>query len=98
MQVSEEGSKSTPEHVAGGFVSTFAAWEGLTGTALRDREEEVVRLISHGSSNKQIAARLAPSTNKVFKTIPFLPEVALKTSYLNDVRFDPQKGKGGART
>jgi sugar lactone lactonase YvrE len=34
-------------------------------------------------------------TNKVFKTIPFPPEVALPTTYLNDVRFDLRKGKAG---
>jgi sugar lactone lactonase YvrE len=35
------------------------------------------------------------STDKVFKVIPFPPEVALKTTYLNDIRFDLRKGKGG---
>jgi sugar lactone lactonase YvrE len=35
------------------------------------------------------------ATNKVFKTIAFPPEVALKTTYLNDVRFDLRKGKAG---
>jgi sugar lactone lactonase YvrE len=35
------------------------------------------------------------ASNKVFKTIPFPPEVALKTMYLNDVRFDLRKGKSG---
>jgi sugar lactone lactonase YvrE len=34
-------------------------------------------------------------TNKVFKTISFPEEVALKTTYLNDVRFDLGRGKGG---
>jgi sugar lactone lactonase YvrE len=34
-------------------------------------------------------------TNKVFKTIPFPPEVALPTTYLNDIRFDLRKGKAG---
>ncbi len=34
-------------------------------------------------------------TNKVFKTITFPPEVALKTTYLNDIRFDLRKGKAG---
>jgi sugar lactone lactonase YvrE len=35
------------------------------------------------------------ASNKVFKTIAFPPGVALKTTYLNDVRFDLRKGKGG---
>jgi sugar lactone lactonase YvrE len=35
------------------------------------------------------------ATNKVFKTITFPPEVALKTTYLNDIRFDLRKGKAG---
>jgi len=35
------------------------------------------------------------SKNEVFKTIGFSPDVALKTSYLNDVRFDLTKGKDG---
>ena len=35
------------------------------------------------------------ASNKVFKTITFPPEVALKTTYLNDVRFDLRKGKAG---
>src|SRR5205823_10163215 len=34
-------------------------------------------------------------SNKVFKTIPFPPEVALKTTYLNDVRFDLRRGRAG---
>lgn len=34
-------------------------------------------------------------TNKVFKKILFPTTVALKTSYLNDVRFDLRRGKGG---
>ena len=34
-------------------------------------------------------------TNKVFKTITFPPEVALATSYLNDVRFDLRRGEAG---
>jgi sugar lactone lactonase YvrE len=34
-------------------------------------------------------------TNKVFKTITFPPEVALPTSYLNDVRFDLRRGEAG---
>lgn len=35
------------------------------------------------------------ASNKVFKTIAFPPEVALKTTYLNDIRFDLRKGKAG---
>jgi sugar lactone lactonase YvrE len=35
------------------------------------------------------------ASNKVFKTITFPPEVALQTSYLNDVRFDLRKGNAG---
>ena len=35
------------------------------------------------------------STNSVLKTIFFPPDVALKTSYLNDVRFDLRKGREG---
>jgi len=35
------------------------------------------------------------ATNKVFKTITFPPDVALKTTYLNDVRFDLRKGTAG---
>jgi sugar lactone lactonase YvrE len=42
---------------------------------------------------KLVGADLA--SNRVFKTITFPPEVALKTSYLNDVRFDLRKGKAG---
>jgi sugar lactone lactonase YvrE len=34
-------------------------------------------------------------TNQVFKQIVFPPTVALKTSYLNDVRFDLRRGKAG---
>ena len=34
-------------------------------------------------------------TDKVVKTIAFPKDVALKTSYLNDVRFDLRKGKAG---
>ncbi len=34
-------------------------------------------------------------TNKVFKTIRFPREVALETTYLNDIRFDLRRGKGG---
>jgi len=35
-------------------------------------------------------------TNSVFKTIQFPDNVAFKTTYLNDVRFDLRRGKGGA--
>ncbi len=35
------------------------------------------------------------STNKVFKTISFPENVALKTTYLNDIRFDLRRGQGG---
>ena len=35
------------------------------------------------------------STNKVFKTIAFPDNVALSTSYLNDVRFDLRRGEAG---
>lgn len=35
------------------------------------------------------------ATNKVFKTIALPRDVALKTTYLNDVRFDLRRGKGG---
>jgi len=35
------------------------------------------------------------STNKVFQTIRFSKEVALETSYFNDVRFDLRRGKAG---
>lgn len=52
-------------HVAGGFVSTATAREGLSGSELSDREEEVVRLIAEGYSNKQIAARLTLSVKTV---------------------------------
>jgi sugar lactone lactonase YvrE len=34
-------------------------------------------------------------TNSVFKTIGFSPQVAFRTSYLNDVRFDLRRGKAG---
>jgi sugar lactone lactonase YvrE len=33
--------------------------------------------------------------NQVFKQIIFPPTVALKTTYLNDIRFDLRRGKGG---
>lgn len=35
------------------------------------------------------------STNRIHKTIHFGPDVALPTSYLNDVRFDLRKGRDG---
>jgi sugar lactone lactonase YvrE len=34
-------------------------------------------------------------TNRVFKTILFPPSVALKTTYLNDIRFDLRRGRSG---
>ena len=34
-------------------------------------------------------------TNRVFKTIVFPSNVALKMTYLNDIRFDLRRGKGG---
>jgi sugar lactone lactonase YvrE len=33
--------------------------------------------------------------NRIFKTILFPQEVALKSTYLNDIRFDLRRGKGG---
>ena len=35
------------------------------------------------------------ATNRVFETIVFPPEVALPTTYLNDVRFDLRRGEAG---
>ena len=35
------------------------------------------------------------ATNQVFKTILFPEDVALKTTYLNDIRFDLTRGKAG---
>ncbi len=35
------------------------------------------------------------ASDKVFKTITFPPDVALATSYLNDVRFDLRRGEAG---
>ena len=35
------------------------------------------------------------ATDKVFKTITFPEDVALSTSYLNDVRFDLRRGEAG---
>jgi len=35
------------------------------------------------------------TTNKVVKTVPFPEDVALKTTYLNDVRFDLRRGAAG---
>ncbi len=34
-------------------------------------------------------------TNRIFKTIVFPSEVALRTTYLNDIRFDLRRGAGG---
>ncbi len=34
-------------------------------------------------------------TNKIFKKILFPPDVALPTTYLNDIRFDLKRGTGG---
>jgi len=42
---------------------------------------------------KMVAVDL--KTNKVVKTIAFPPEVATPMTYVNDVRFDLRKGKGG---
>lgn len=35
------------------------------------------------------------ASNRIFKTIVFPPDVALKTTYLNDIRFDLRRGKAG---
>jgi sugar lactone lactonase YvrE len=45
------------------------------------------------TGSKLVGVDLA--TDKVFKVIPFPPEVALPTTYLNDIRFDLRKGKSG---
>lgn len=34
-------------------------------------------------------------TNRIFKTIVFPPDVALPTTYLNDIRFDLRRGEAG---
>jgi DNA-binding NarL/FixJ family response regulator len=49
----------------GGLVSSAGARAALTGTELSEREEEVVRLIAEGFSNKQIASRLTLSVKTV---------------------------------
>jgi DNA-binding NarL/FixJ family response regulator len=51
--------------VVGSFVSKQSATEVSKGTGLSDREEEVVRLIAQGYSNKEIAARLTLSVKTV---------------------------------
>jgi hypothetical protein len=35
------------------------------------------------------------ATNKVVRTILFPPDVVLRNTYLNDIRFDLRQGKGG---
>ncbi|VTR91626.1 Major royal jelly protein OS=[Oscillatoria] sp. PCC 6506 GN=OSCI_3800088 PE=4 SV=1: MRJP [Gemmata massiliana] len=45
------------------------------------------------SGPKLVGVDLA--TDKVFKVIAFPPDVALPTTYLNDIRFDLRKGKAG---
>jgi DNA-binding NarL/FixJ family response regulator len=79
-------------HVAGGFVSAAAAKEALSGTALSDREEEVVRLAAEGYSNKQIAARLGLSV----KTVETYKARSLEKLGLRDridlVRYARQQG------
>jgi sugar lactone lactonase YvrE len=37
-----------------------------------------------------------PESDEVVRTIPFPPDVALQTTYLNDIRFDLRRGEGGA--
>jgi two-component system response regulator NreC len=51
--------------VVGAFVAKQGANEILQGADLSDREEEVVRLIAQGYSNKEIAARLSLSVKTV---------------------------------
>jgi DNA-binding NarL/FixJ family response regulator len=51
--------------VVSGFVRKPGAKEALEGTDLSEREEEVVRLIAQGYSNKEIAARLSLSVKTV---------------------------------
>ena len=53
----------------------------------------LVRRLQGGECLAAVGIDLA--TNRVVKAIPFSPDVALKTTYLNDVRFDLRKGKGG---
>lgn len=78
--------------VAGGFVTAAAAKEALTGTDLSDREEEVVRLIAEGFSNKQIATRLSLSV----KTVETYKARSLEKLGLRDridlVRYARQRG------
>jgi DNA-binding NarL/FixJ family response regulator len=78
--------------VAGGFVTAAAAREALTGTDLSDREEEVVRLIADGFSNKQIATRLSLSV----KTVETYKARSLEKLGLRDrielVRYARQRG------
>jgi DNA-binding NarL/FixJ family response regulator len=51
--------------VVGSFIRKPGAKEALPGTGLSEREEEVIRLIAQGYSNKEIAARLALSVKTV---------------------------------
>lgn len=48
---------------------------------------------THPGGPKLVAVDLA--TDRVIRTIPFPATVALPTSYMNDVRFDLKRGKGG---
>ena len=79
-------------HIASSFVSLADTRKALTGTELSDREEEVVRLISEGFSNKQIAARLGLSV----KTVETYKARSLEKLALRDridlVRYARQQG------
>ena len=79
-------------HVAGGFVSAAAARKALAGTEPSDREEEVVRRIAEGFSNKQIAAQLSLSV----KTVETYKARSLEKLGLRDridlVRYARQQG------
>lgn len=52
-------------HVVAGYVRAPAAKSALLGTALSERETEVVQRIAHGHSNKEIAAQLSLSVKTV---------------------------------
>src|SRR5262249_40979809 len=78
--------------VVGSFVRKPGAKEALPGAELSEREEEVVRLIAQGYSNKEIAARLSLSV----KTIETYKARSLEKLGLRGrtdlVRYAPQRG------
>ena len=107
QDVNQAPSAAKPKSAGAGQVQRIyrqgmAALERRDLAAARAAFEKVVRLApkspeGHNSLGWVLLAQgeAQPAISQFRTALQFKPDVALKTSYLNDVRFDEKRGNGG---